>query len=130
MYRKQSFKVKPAYIQPNNIPETSENTFTFALTSTSVSATCTLSRKQHSQNFSSSEVLTSRITDWNTQEPQTPITMPEHGSTVAFGMLTPQTPSTSFNLNNDVTMDYAGAEVIENIENRGLWGLGNAFTSP
>jgi hypothetical protein len=36
--------------------------------------------------------------------------MPEHGSIVAFGMLTPQTPSTSFNLNNNLAMDYAGAE--------------------
>lgn len=56
--------------------------------------------------------------------------MPEHGSTVMFGMLTPQTPSTLFNLNDDVTMDYVGAEMREDMENGGLWGLGDAFTSP
>ena len=58
--------------------------------------------------------------------------MPEHGSTVSFGpgMLTPLTPSTSFILDDDVTMDYVGAEIRENMENGGIWGLGDAFTSP
>lgn len=55
--------------------------------------------------------------------------MPEHGSTVTFGMLTPLTPSTSFNLNNDVTMDYVGVETGEDMEDGGFLGLGDAFAS-
>ena len=69
------------------------------------------------------EVSTSRKTNWNTQEPQTPIAMFENCSRVAFGMLTPLTPSTSFDLNNDITMDYMGADTRENMENGGHWGL-------
>jgi hypothetical protein len=137
MNGKRLFRVNPAYIQPNNVPETSENTFTFALPSTSASAIRTLSRKRRSHNLSSPEVLKSQITNWSTQvtqpatqEPQTPIAMPGHGSTVMFGMLTPQTPSTLFNLNDDVTMDYVGDEMRENMEDNGLWGLGDAFMSP
>ena len=57
------------------------------------------------------------------------IAMPEHGSTVTFGMLTPLTPSTSFSLNSDVTMDYLDAETREDMEDGGLWGLGDAFRS-
>ena len=47
----------------------------------------------------------------------------ERGSTVSFGMFTPQTPSTSFDLNDFMAMDYAGAEARENMENGGLWRL-------
>jgi hypothetical protein len=124
MNRKILFKVNPACNQPNDIPETSGNTFTFALPSTSVSATRTISQKRRSQKISSPEVLKSWITKWNTQEHQTPIAMPGRGSTVSFGMLTPQaqTPSTSFDLNDDVAMDYVCAEARENVENGGLWG--------
>ena len=125
------FRVNPAYIQPNDVPRISENTFNFALPSSSASATSTLSRKRRSKNLiiSSPEVSTSRITDWTTQ-PQTPIAVPERGSTVTLGMLTPVTPSTSFNFNNDVTMDCVGAETRGDMDNGGLWGLGDAFTSP
>ena len=56
--------------------------------------------------------------------------MPENCSRVTFGMLTPLTPSTSFDLNNDITMDYMGADTRGNMENGGLWGLGDTFTSP
>ena len=70
-------------------------------------------------------------TNWNTKEPQTPsIAMPENCSRVAFSMLTPLMPSTSFDLNNDATMDYMGVDARENMENGGLCGLGDAFTSP
>ena len=74
--------------------------------STSASAASTLSRKRRSKNlnFSSPEVSTPQKTNWNTQEPQAPIAMPENCSKVAFGMLTPLTPSTSSDLNNDITM--------------------------
>ena len=130
MNGKRLFKVNPTYIQPNNVPETLGNAFAFALPSTSASATRSLSRKRRSQNISSPEVSKSWITNWNTQEHQTPIAMPELGSIVAFGMITPQAPSTSFNLNDNVTMDYVSAEARENMESGGLWGLGDTFTSP
>ena len=95
MNGKKLFRVNPAYIQLNNVPRISENTFNFALPSTSESVTCTLSQKQRSKNlnFSSPEVSKSQITNLNTsthwQEPQTPIATSEHSSTVNFGMLTP-----------------------------------------
>jgi hypothetical protein len=132
MNGKKIFRVNPAYIQPNNAPGLSENTLNFALPSSSASATSTLSRKRRSKNSIAPrpEFSTSRVTNWIIQEPQTPIAMPEHGSTVTFGMLTPLTPSTSFNLNDDVTMDYVGADTRGNMDNGGLWGLGDAFTSP
>ena len=132
MNGKKLFRVNPAYIQPNNVTGISENTFNFALPSTSASAASTLSRKRRSKNlnFSNPEVSTSQKTNWITTEPQTPIAMPENCSRVAFGMLTPLTPSTSFDLNNDIPMDYVGAYARENMENGGLWGLGDAFTSP
>ena len=128
MNGKKLFRVNPAYIQLNNVPGIQENIFNFALPSTSASASSTLSRKRRSKNLSP-KVSTSRITNWNTQETQTPIAMPAHGSTVTFGMLTPLTPSTSFNLNNDVTMDYVGVETGEDMEDGGFLGLGDAFAS-
>ena len=52
--REKKIRVNPAYIQLNNVTGISENTFNFALPSTSASASSTLSRKRR-RSFNISE---------------------------------------------------------------------------